>query len=68
MLQEAFLLMYCDKYCAKNYLNNQALIQLTVYRNKDSYTRNNIRISEQEEVKISSSYMMFHLRNDNKYS
>lgn len=59
LIHESFLLMYCDNYCAinylrhvQNYVNNNPLIQLTVYSNKDNYTRNNIRISESGLVEV----------------
>lgn len=46
-----FLLMYCDNYCPidfekleRDYRDNDALIQLSVYENKDGYTKNNLLI------------------------
>lgn len=51
LLAEKFLLMYCDNYCPVDYRRlcresaaNHALLQLSVYRNSDGYTRNNLRV------------------------
>lgn len=53
LLDDCFLMMYCDNYCPVNFTDlkeefyaNQALIQLSVYSNKDGYTRGNIRLTE----------------------
>lgn len=53
LLQERFLLMYCDNYCPIDYgrlvsdsYKNKAMIQLSVYANKDHYTKDNVSISE----------------------
>ena len=53
LLQEDFLLMYCDNYCTidftklcNDYFSNNAKIQLTAYENKDGYTKDNLIISE----------------------
>lgn len=52
-IDNQFLLMYCDNYCpinftklCKEYEDNKALIQLSVYENKDSYTRSNLLIED----------------------
>lgn len=51
MLQDEFMLMYCDNYCPINYKQlctdfyaNDADIQITAYANKDSYTKDNLSI------------------------
>lgn len=51
LLDEEFLFMYCDNYCpidyeklVSDYYNNSAKIQLTAYKNADSYTKNNLLI------------------------
>lgn len=56
LLDDYFLLMYCDNYCPINFtvleedfFKNQALIQLSVYSNKDNYTRNNILLSRESQ-------------------
>lgn len=57
ILNEEFLLMYCDNYCPINYeqlckdfFNNNADIQLTAYANKDMYTKDNLRIDTDGKV------------------
>ena len=49
LLRDPFLLMYCDNYCPidlarlqAEYVKNDALVQLSVYANKDRYTRDNL--------------------------
>ena len=56
MLDEKFILMYCDNYCpidfdrlVKDASENDALIQLSVYSNKDGYTKNNLRLCKDSE-------------------
>lgn len=56
-LNEVFLLMYCDNYCPVNFNKlcedfeqNDADIQLSVYRNVDNYTKNNLKIEEYGRV------------------
>ena len=51
-LDDKFLLMYCDNYCpvdfprlVKEANENDAMIQMSVYANKDGYTKNNIRMN-----------------------
>lgn len=53
MIEDTFLLMYCDNYCpidftrlCREYENNNALIQLSVYENKDDYTKSNLRVED----------------------
>ncbi len=56
-LDEVFLMMYCDNYCPIDFQEhrrlfnqNNALIQLSVYSNKDGYTRNNLLTDEEGRV------------------
>lgn len=51
VLQKDFLLMYCDNYCpidfeklCDDYITKEADIQITVYANKDGYTKNNLNV------------------------
>lgn len=51
LLADKFLLMYCDNYCPIDYrrlfresVANHALLQISVYRNSDGYTRSNLRV------------------------
>ena len=51
-LDDKFLLMYCDNYCpidfprlVREFNENNAMIQMSVYSNKDGYTKNNIRMN-----------------------
>lgn len=53
MIDNKFLLMYCDNYCPINFTklsreceDNKALIQLSVYENKDGYTKSNLLIED----------------------
>lgn len=53
LIADQFLLMYCDNYCpidfdklCENYVNHNALIQLSAYENKDGYTKNNLLIED----------------------
>lgn len=53
LLNESFLLMYCDNYCPIDYNKlvddfnkNNPLIQLSVYDNSDNYTRNNVYVKD----------------------
>lgn len=50
VLEDTFLLMYCDNYCPINwdkkvcqFESENSLIQITAYSNKDGYTKNNLR-------------------------
>ena len=52
LLDDRFLLMYCDNYCQIDYsrlvreaYENDAMIQMSVYANKDGYTKNNIKMN-----------------------
>ena len=56
-LQDAFLLLYCDNYCpidfpklCADYFENHAAIQLSVYTNKDGYTKNNLKLAPDSEL------------------
>lgn len=58
-ISEDFLLMYCDNYCpvdfqqlCKSYYDNNALIQLSVYSNKDKYTKDNLIVDEGGQVVV----------------
>lgn len=58
-LEDEFLLLYCDNYCPINYSklfadfrNNDAKIQITVYRNRDNYTKSNLRIMDNGVVSV----------------
>ena len=58
-LDPVFLLMYCDNYWPlafdrmwANFEDGQALAQVTVYRNRDSYTRDNLRVGADGLVEI----------------
>lgn len=51
MIQDDFLLMYCDNYCPisfkahlEAFQDNKALVQMTAYTNLDSYTKSNLRV------------------------
>lgn len=48
---DEFLFLYCDNYCpinfkklVNNYYNDNALIELSIYSNRENYTKNNIKI------------------------
>ena len=56
-LEDEFMILYCDNYCPINYhkleedfYQNDALIQLTIYDNKDNYTKSNIKIDDSNKV------------------
>ncbi len=56
-LQAEFLFMYCDNYCPVNYKQllhdyeqHQSWIQLTAYANRDNYTKDNLKISEDGQL------------------
>lgn len=58
-LQQEFLLMYCDNICPvdfqklqKEYYENHAGIQLSVYGNQDNYTKSNLKIRENGQVEL----------------
>lgn len=53
LLNESFLLMYCDNYCPIDYNKlvddfnkNNPLIQLSVYDNSDNYTKDNVYVKD----------------------
>lgn len=59
LLAPEFLLLYCDNYCpidyrrlCREYYANHALIQFTAYRNKDGYTKSNLRLAEDGMVEV----------------
>lgn len=59
LLQDKFLLMYCDNYCPidfgrlqSEFEKNDALIQLTAYANRDGYTKDNFLISEEGKIEV----------------
>lgn len=52
-IRESFLLMYCDNYCPidfeklnEEYKQNNALVQFSVYANKDQYTKDNLMVAD----------------------
>lgn len=57
LLDDRFLLMYCDNYCPIDYeklvkesFYNNADIQLSVYSNKDKYTKDNLNIDKKGRI------------------
>lgn len=59
ILQEKFLLMYCDNYCpidfeklCDDFEEKEADIQITAYANKDGYTKNNLRVATDGRVEV----------------
>lgn len=59
VLQDSFLMMYCDNLCPINfkklvadYFNNKALINFSVYSNKDGYTKNNVLLDNNGKVVV----------------
>lgn len=58
-LDDRFLLMYCDNYCPIDFDKlvsdadmNDAAIQITAYTNKDDYTKDNLLIADDGQVKV----------------
>lgn len=58
-LEPIFVLMYCDNYCPINFdklredfFSHNALAQVSVYENRDHYTKSNIRTGEDGKVLI----------------
>ncbi len=52
-IEDVFLLLYCDNYCPifynkllSDFYNNEALIQISAYANRDKYTKDNLLIDE----------------------
>lgn len=59
LIEESFLLMYCDNYCPiqfekllNDFNKNNALIQVSVYSNKDLYTKSNMKIAANGLVEV----------------
>lgn len=59
LLADRFLLMYCDNYCPIDFkklvdysVKNEALLQMSVYSNKDGYTKNNLKLDNNGLVEI----------------
>ena len=57
LLDDKFLLMYCDNYCPIDFdklvsdsVKNDADIQMSVYLNKDNYTKSNIIVDDKTEL------------------
>lgn len=53
LLDDEFLLMYCDNYCPINFdklqddfIKNNPMIQMSVYANKDNYTKSNLIVDD----------------------
>lgn len=58
-INDTFLMMYCDNFCpidfrrlVEDYRKNQSLIQVTAYRNRDGYTKNNLKIDNEGQVLV----------------
>ncbi len=56
-MKNEFLFMYCDNYCpidfeklVNNYYNDTAIIELSVYSNREGYTKNNIKIDDNSNM------------------
>lgn len=59
LIKDHFLLMYCDNYCPmdleeaeKKFFASKALVQVTAYANRDSYTKNNLCADEDGKVTV----------------
>lgn len=59
LLEETFLLMYCDNYCPIDYGRLLSLYEssgaelcFTAYKNLDGYTKSNLRLAENGKVEI----------------
>lgn len=59
LLDDVFLLMYCDNYCPVNFNTlvndfyaNEAWVQVSVYENKDHYTKSNMLVDESGRVVV----------------
>lgn len=57
ILEDHFLLMYCDNYCPidfsklqESYFKNHAMVQITAYANKDEYTKDNLLLNGEGQV------------------
>lgn len=58
-IEDTFLLLYCDNYCPidfkrliRDFYDNDSIIQISAYANKDHYTKDNLRISENGRVEV----------------
>lgn len=58
-IAEEFLFLYCDNYCPidfarlmEEFHRNHAGIQVTAYRNRDGYTKSNLRIADDGKIEI----------------
>lgn len=59
LLEDRFLLLYCDNYCPldfaamwRQYLRTGVLAQITAYANEDGYTRDNLSVGEDGIVRV----------------
>lgn len=59
LIQDAFLLMYCDNYCPIDfeilkqlYCESDALLLFTAYRNRDQYTKSNLKVGVDGRVEV----------------
>lgn len=59
LIRDEFLLMYCDNYCPIDfqqaflqYKKNKPLIQISMYTNKDQYTKNNLKVDQTGKVLV----------------
>ncbi len=58
-LSDDFLMMYCDNICpidferlCREYKENNALLQVSVYSNEDGYTKNNVKVADNGLVEV----------------
>jgi histidinol-phosphate phosphatase family domain/HAD-superfamily hydrolase, subfamily IIIA len=58
-IEDDFILLYCDNFCpidfvkaVEQFKNSDVLIQITAYKNKDGYTKNNLKYDEENYVAI----------------
>lgn len=59
MIDDQFLFLYCDNFCpidfprlCAEFQANQADIQITAYRNRDGYTKSNLRIADNGKIEV----------------
>lgn len=59
VIDDNFLFLYCDNYCpihyaklVRDYFDNQAWIQVSVYENRDAYTKSNLLIEEDGHIAV----------------
>ena len=64
ILNEEFLMMYCDNICpinyerlCNNYFKHNALIELSIYDNNDNWTKSNINIDNEVNKKLQEYYL-----------